>query len=415
MNYEISKNLKEKNIILFGVNDEAIEFYQKYHDIIHIAYCVTSYSENVILQPMKEYGLETVLYDNMQITGEDYIVICDSQYFQSLERRLQTDGIQEYKQYISSKLATGILEEKKIVLLIGSECLRLLARALETMKDVTENFFCIYYVESELLKAYQNRIAEYRHIAKCSDIYILSICDKEMYKAKVIPQNFFVKECLRISVSDYTFNGYYPQIITNRDEYSSFLFRERERFDIPYYTLALAKEDCNLRDYVYNNVPVEEIVERVSDPEFYSKNQVQQHFTGALEKIRQSDAAADVKLAEFMDQYCRHRVGYRNLDEWNVFILCYVLRQVLNKMGLEWVEIEESQLESIVKENSGSELPIYPSVLRHLGIDGYDDKKYKVVSYYQTRYMNFKEYIKYCAECMYQIKELREFLGIEEI
>ncbi|MGN0375530.1 MAG: WcbI family polysaccharide biosynthesis putative acetyltransferase [Butyrivibrio sp.] len=415
MHHEISNYLKEKNIILFGVNDEAIEFYQKFHDIIHIDYCVTSYSENVILQPMKEYGVDTILYDNMQITDEDYIVICDSQYFQSLERRLQTDGIEEYKQYISSKLARGILEEKKLVMIMGSECLRLLARALETLNDIMDNFFCIYYAESELLKPYKNRMAEYQHVAKYSNIYILSICDKAMYKAKVIPQTFFDEECLRISISDYTFKGYYPQISTSRDEYSSFLFRERERFDIPYYTLMLAKEDCNLRDFVYNNVPVDEIVERVSQTEFYSENQVQHHFTEELNKIRQSDAIADIKLAKFIDQYCRHKVGYRNLDEWNVIILRYVLRQVLNKMGLEEVEIEEAQLEDIVRENSGSELPVYPSVLHHLGIDGYDDKKYKVVNYYQTRYMNFREYIKCCAECMYQIKELREFLGIEEI
>lgn len=415
MEQEIIKNLENKNIILFGVSEEAIEFYNKYHAKLHISFCVTSYSENVILQPMRECGLETFLYDDVKITEEDYLIICDSEYFQPLERRLQTDGMVEYKQYLSSKLAAGILEQKKIVVLMGSEFISQLVTALETLQEIKKHYYCIYYSESELLKAYANRMAEYQHVARFSDIYILSVCDKGMYKAKVLTPEFFAKECLRISVSDYTFNGYYPQICTGRDEYSQFLFRERKRLEIPYFTLVLAKEDANLREYVCDNVPVEEIIERISNPEFYSKEQVLQHFENAVENIRKSDEKADIKLAEFIEQFCRQRVGYRNLDEWNTNVLEYVLKQVLEKMGLGHLAVDEEVMADLLETKSGSELPVYPCVLRHLGIEGYQNKKYRVVSYYQTRYMDFEEYIRYCVDGMYKIKELQQFLGIEGV
>lgn len=412
MKQKIGKELRNKNIFLFGVQEETINFYKNYNEMLHIKYCVTSYIENVKLQPLKEYGLETKLYDDIELTKDDLLIICDYECYQPIERRLKNEGIIEYSGFISSKLAEGILEEKKIAVLMGSEFIGQLAMGLQMLPEIQENCFCVFYPENELLKAYKNRMAEYMHIARVCDIYIVSVCDKNMYSAKVLSPEFLQKNCIKVRISDYTFNGYFPQIKNDRDVHSDFLFRERKRLPISYNTLFLAREDMNLRRYIDNNVAVEEILSRVSSPDFYTKEQVECHFKEALGKLKRSDEAADIPLAKFVENCCVGMVGYRNLDEWNANVLIYVMKKVCKKIGIELKRFNEHQFVDLIEKTSGSELPVYPSVLKHLNIENYNDKKYKVVSYYQVRYLNFEEYIRFCVMCMYQIKELDEFLGI---
>lgn len=410
---KIFDSIKSKNILLFGVTDETIKFYEKYCDVLKMKACLSNYSADVKLQAMREYGLETYLYDDFEITDDDFVIICDYEHYASIEKRLLCDDYSEYDRFISSKLAAGILSEKKIILFMGSYTLKQIANAFDELPQIKQEYFCQYYSEDELLTPYKNRMAEYKHMARMCDVYIVSVCDKEMYEMKVITEGFLIDTCIVIKVSDYMFNGYFPQIAGNRDSYSNFLYRERMRLDMPYGMLALAREDKNLAQFVLANVPAEEIVERVCDTGYYTEEQVKEHFRMALDYVKIADGKADVKIGRFLEENCNHTITYRNLDEWNIELVKYVIESIAEKMGIALETVDEAVLSRRVEEFSGSELPVYPSVLKHLGITNRENKKYKVVTYYKTRYMNFKEYIKWCVECMYQIKELNIFLGIE--
>ncbi len=409
---KISDLIKNKNILLFGVTDETAKFYENYREVLSFKGCLTNYSANIRMQNMQKYGLETYLYDDFEITDEDFIIICDYEHYASIERRLLLDNYREYEKFVSSKLAIGILEEKKIALFMGSYSLRQIATFFNQHMQIKQQYLCQYYSEDELLHQYKDEMAEYKHLARICDVYISSVCDKDMYEAKVITEGFMVEKCIRIKVSDYMFNGYFPQIVGNRDSYSDFLYREKPRLNMSYGMLALAREDRNLAQYVSENVPVEEILERVCDMNYYTEEQVKIHYQRALDNVKVADQKADVKLACFLENKCSDMIAYRNLDEWNVEIVKYVIEKIAEKMGIVLGDVDEAMLHKQIDEVSGSELPVYPSVLKHLGITGWDNKKYKVVTFYKTRYMNFQEYIRWCVERMYQIKDMNIFLGI---
>lgn len=409
----ISNALKNKNILLFGVTDETATFYEKYREVLEFKGCLTSYSANVRMQAMQEYGLETYFYDDFEITEDDFIVICNYEYYPSVERRLLLDGYTEYENFVSSKLAGAILEEKKISVFMGSYSLKQAAAGFDMQPKVKQDFYCEYYSEDELLKQYKNKMAEYKHLARMSDVYVVSVCDKNVYEAKVIAEGFLIDSCIKIKVSDYTFGGYHPQIAGDRDTYSNFLYREKPRLEMPYGMLALAREDANLADFILKNTPVKEILKQVCNTEYYTEEQVKTYFEKALDNIKRADEAADIKLRAFLEKECSDTVAYRNLDEWNVKVVKYAVEKIAEKAGIALDSIDEQMLQNRIEELSGSELPVYPSVLKHLGITGYENKKYKVVTYYQTRYLNFEEYIRWCVEQMYRISDMDKFLGIE--
>lgn len=411
MKEQIYNSLIHKNIILFGVWEEAVLFYQKYHHLLHIQFCMTSYSENLTLQPMREYGLETRLFDDVKLTDQDFLVICDDKYYQSIERRLKTENIAEYSGFVNWKLAAAVLERKQLAVFMGSAFMKQIAMGIKAQPDFSEKYFSVFYFEDDLLQPYQNRICEYKHLARLCDAYIVSICDKDMYGSKVFSDSLLLPDCVKISVSDYTFNGYYPQIVDNRDTYSDFLYRERKRLDLYYGTLFLAREDANLKKYVLEKLSPDEIINRVCDEAFYSADAVNENYQNALQNIRKSDLLADIRLADYIEKACVGTVAYRNLDEWNLPMLLYVMERISEKLQLTYHEPDKKALGEKLEETSGSELPVYPSVLKALHISGFDNKKYRIVSYYGIRHMGFEEYMRYCIECMYQIRDMDMFLG----
>lgn len=414
MKEQIYNSLIHKDIILFGVREEAVLFYQKYHHLIHIQFCMTSYSENLTLQPMREYGLETRLFDDVTLTDQDFLVICDDEYYQSVEGRLKTENIAEYSRFVNWKLAAAVLERKQLAVFMGSAFMKQVVMGIKAQPNFSEKYFSVFYFEDNLLQPYQNRICEYKHMVRLCDAYIVSACDKNMYGSKVFADSLLLPDCVKISVSDYTFNGYYPQIVNDRDAYSDFLYRERKRLNLFYGTLFLAREDANLKKYVMEKWSPDEILNRVCEESFYSADAVNENYQNALQNIRKSDLLADIRLADYIERDCAGTVTYRNLDEWNLPMLLYVMERIAEKLQIAYQEPDKKVLGEKLEETSGSELPVYPSVLKHLRITGYENKKYRIVNYYGVRYLNFEEYMRHCIESMYLIKEMDTFLGIRE-
>lgn len=414
MKEQIYNSLMNKNIMLFGVQEDAVMFYQKYHHLIHIKFCVTSYTENLDLQPMQEYGLETVLYDEITLMDNDFLVICDDKLYQSVERRLQTEGIAEYKQFVNWKLAAAVLEKKQLAIFMGTALMGQIVIGMEMQPGFSNKYYSVFYSEDELLQSYRNRLTEYKHMVRLCDVYVVSVCDKSMYSSKVFFNDFLLPDCVKITVSDFSFNGYYPQIANDRDSYSDFLYRERKRMEMLYDTLFMAREDMNLKKYVLGQMPPDEILNRVCDESIYSEETVKENYRKALDNLRRSDARSDIALADHIEKECAGAVVYRNLDEWNLQMLLYVTRRIAGMLQITYQEPDTVKLGEKLEELSGSELPVYPSVLKHLHITGYGNKKYRVVNYYGVRYLDFEEYMRYSIEYMYQIRDMDIFLGIQE-
>ena len=409
MKEQIYNSLMNKNIILFGVQEDTVKFYQKYHHLIHIRFCVTSYTENLDLQPMQEYGLETVLYDDVTLTDDDFLVICDDMLYRSIDHRLQTERIVEYEQFVSWKLAAAVLERKKIVLFMGTALVGQLAMSLNMQPDFINKYYSVYYPEDAILSPYKNRMNEYRHLARMCDAYIISACDKDRYGSKVFTDKLLKSDCVKISISDYSFNGYYPQIVNDRDYISDYLYREKERLPMLYDTLFMAREDKNLRAYIEKQMPEDEIINLVCDDSFYSERYVLECFNQALENVKRADLKADVKLADYIAGNA-DVVLYRNLDEWNISLLLYVTEIICGKLQIIFQDPNMNDIVEKLESSSGSELPVYPSVLKWLHTVGYENKKYRIVSYYGASYMGFEDYMRHCIKSMYQIKEMNQFL-----
>ena len=79
------------------------------------------------------------------------------------------------------------------------------------------------------------------------------------------------------------------------------------------------------------------------------------------------------------------------------------------------LSMEKTKREQLLEENGGSEIPVYPSVQKALGLeDALRNKKYKMVMYYEVRYMTLEEALRFTIDYMYKASELLEFTGMIE-
>ena len=416
---KIYDKLINSNIILYGISDTTKEVYQKYQQSLSITACMTNYMEMQAMDLLKNEMVPTVLLHQHQKKDKEYIVVCDehlyddnNSFFAAAKKLLLLQGYEEYTDFISYKMLDTILEQKKTALFMGTNFIGQIAGAMNLYEAFCSQYTSFYYNEDCLLQAYQNEFQEYKHIAKFANVYVYSVCDKRKYAIKVLPKDNLAKECQCIAISDYCCNALFPQTDPIRERYDYNLIRERVRLPMDYHTLMMAREDKNLAAYVEDKKSVEEILDLVSDENFYTKEAIEKNYERALSRIADSDKKADIALLPYI-QKLESGLLNRNLDEWNSQMVAYVTKQVAERLTI-LEELDYEKLNQLVEQETGTELPIYPAVIHHMNLDkALLEKKYKVVTYKSVRYMNFSEYITYCVEYMYKAKKLLDIMRLE--
>lgn len=409
---EICGNIKEREIVLYGDPEEVYCFIKRYQFILKIKAVMTEHKKEVKLQAYADLGIKTILVEDM-VLDKELIVVCDKVDFGTLVKRLEGLGKKEYKEFISHELVDALIEEKSLLICMGTQLLEQVSRFLGCCTDFKNKYSIIYYSEDDIWEAHMDRMPEYLHVCRWCDVYVHSSCEKERFPLKVLGKNELKSSCQIIAVADYGFAGYFPQIVRDRDRYSDFLLRQRERMDFSYETIAFSRTDKEMEELCRRNVDVESITEKLMEDNYFSVQSITDYFVEELERFKQLEKMDDVKLGEFIEQHKEENLC-RNLNEWNEPVISFVTEKVLQILGFSNLSIEIDERKKIIEENSGSEIPIYPSVQTALNLKGIENKQYRIATYRSVKYMSEKKYIHFAAEYLYKAMDFIQVMGIEE-
>lgn len=407
------KDIRSREIYIYGEQEQVEAFLNTYSSLLRIKLVLTDYKNQVMLQPYESWGIETVLFDDVEL-AEGLLVICSKENFHVIQKRLEYVGKKEYQDYLSCELIEHLLFKKKLMLCMGTQMIEQVCLLLRSSNQILDEYSIIYYAESELLEPYSQRLQEYIHVGKLCDVYVRSSCEKENFGIKILEQNQLPIGCRIISVADYGFSGYFPQIERSRNKMSRYLMREHERLEMSYETLAFSRTDLEIEALCKNNVDVAEIVERLCELTYFSDEKVKRHFAEEIQRFKALEIEDDIKLGDFIEQNIAKNLC-RNLNEWNEPIISYVTEAVISKLGLPGLTISKEQRERLIEENAASEIPIYPCVQKALELqDELKDKQYKAVTYYNVKYMKLEEYLYYIATHTYRAMKIMRFTGMDK-
>ncbi len=409
----ICGDIKKREIILYGEQEEIIQFLEKYCDLLKISTVISEYNNEIRLQPYSDWDIKTVLFDNVKFDEKQMTIICSKNKFNILRRRLEYLGKKEYQDYISCELVEHVLSGKKLMVCMGTQLVGQVSLLIQAHQPLMEQYSLIFFSEQEIMEPYLNRMQEYIHVCRCCAVYVRSACEKEKFLLKTLDRETLRESCEIITIADYGFGGYYPQIIRDRERVNDYLLRGYMRLPIDYHTLAFASTDKEILKLCEQGIPEDDIVDKLVNDNFYSEKTVTQNFSEEIERLKQLESTTDIRLSRFVKE---HETEYlcRNLYEWSEVVVSYIANSILEHLNMPFLSAGQGIQAALIEENSGSELPVYPSVQKALNLEEeLKHKKYRVVTYSKVRYLALEEYLYTVIEYLYKAMDIMKFSGMD--
>lgn len=408
------REIVKKEIILYGTPEENIAFLEKYSGVLQIRTAVTDLMDEVRLQPYAEWEVETVMLGNAEGTEGKLIVICSMHEFKMRQLRLQFLGKEEYTDYISCALIEPLLYGKELMVCMGTQLLGQVCLFLQNDAAFSERYSILYFAESDVLEPYRDQRPEYFHVMHYCSVHVSSACEKERFAMKLPGAAVFPPDCKKITVADYGFGGYFPQVFRDRDRINDYLLRGYAREKMDYETLAFSRMDGEIEKFMKEKVSADAMLERLLDESYFPEEKVQRYFAEETARFAELEKKADIRLSSFIEAN-QGQYLCRNLNEWQEPMISYVTNSLLEKLNMPELAMEKTKREQLLEENGGSEILVYPSVQKALGLENVlRNKQYKMVMYYEVRYMTLEEALRFTIDYMYKASEILEFTGMIE-
>lgn len=393
----VRENLSTKRIILFGAGDVAKAFYEEYKDELDISYCVSNYE--------REWGegsflgqLDVRKYCKEEICENDYIVVCGPIAFSHVEMQLRMDGFSMYEHFVESGIAQAVFQNKKIALFYGQCILRDMYGCIVKIPAFRDEYASVFTQAVVGQAVVTNRLL----------MYMKDLCDLYIYTPKILDREsiyFLAPEalpttCKIISVSNLTVPIYWPQVVPKLDVYNKWYLHSYEaKRDTDFYHTLYRRADEHINKLVQEGKSAKQIVECLSKEDYFSEKQVKKNLAITMKTIEIAEKSVKVKIADYIGESYKSRMLYQNYIHPNKCIIWEYIRRLMKEIGVVCDGLEQLEEETPLHIHQGGDVPIYPSVIKHLGLEFVDETtKYEILTANGIEYMNFAEYIEHYVE-----------------
>lgn len=407
----VKKKLETSNVILWGYQDAAIGFYQEYKDCFHITACVTEQKQHPSFLDVDEKIpiIEWVEYQGGQ---DDYVVVCASP-FHLIENQILASGMRIFEEYIDRNLVNAILSDKKIAIIAGACQVAVVCDFLKEVKCFTDEYQCFRFSSPHWASRWSLKSLGY--LKNFCDLYICMKHEEDDIK-------FFSPEelpatCKIITIPYALSRLYWPQMKSgwknSLNEY--FLHKKNPVVHGPF-----EYGDVNINRMIREGKTADEIVEELTSENFYSEEQVQMHIDMVLRVLEYAEEGCDIRISQYVRENYRKKMLYRDMGHTSHSIVWEEIRQILDILQIKMSEEEQAQVKENkviipIYERHCTEVPVYPSVARRLGLEWWqEDMQYDVTFYNGVKSMTFEEYIRAYYSVCGKYKELKELGALNE-
>lgn len=391
------QNILNKRIILFGAGKVAVEFYQKYNDILNISHCVSNLKREWGSKKFQD-ELDVLEFRSEDIKETDYLIVCGPYAFRQIELQLLNCGYKVFHQFVESKIAECILSGKKIALFRGSCILRDIYECILKSERFGEQYVSIFGTDNYVASKFDNRVIYYA--SKICDYYIYSYRILRQDKIYLFTEKDLPKGCKIISVSNITFPAYWPQAdseIRNSNKYLIHPYN-MER-DLIFYHTMYRLEDRNLNRMVEEGMILTEIWKQVSSDDFYTDKEVIRNVKIAFKSLQIAEKFADVGVLDFIRENYSKRMVFQNFAHMHKCVIWEYVRRLFAAMEIEDDECGQLEAESPEYIHHGGDIPVYPSVAMHMGLEWInEDTTYEIMTYHGIKHMTFRQYVEHYVE-----------------
>ena len=324
------------------------------------------------------------------------IIICQNGiYGNDIERLLDFYGYEYRHDYLFDFQAAAVLDTRRIALFHGYFCfardLLLIMKEMPAFNERFLGFPCVY--EEEIGAAYHRGLNDLVHL-----------CDVYVYNQESRPYYFTPEQtppdCMRICFPCVNFAGFYPQIQRVNLKFQNEFFIEPAGPSLPYKF-----GDREINAMLAKGIPTGEILEHVCAEDYFDHTRIRSHFQREMRIMRLYERNCDVKLADYLEQtYQTTALLYCN-DHWTEPLAAECARQVAGLLGIR----ESSGAKEFVNPKRHSQIPVYPSVARALGITwATEQTRYYIEWGNGPELTTFRQYVLRYCEVVGRMKEIQK-------
>lgn len=391
---------------MWGYKDAAISFYQEYKERFHITACVTEQKQHPSFLDVDE-KIPIVDWEEYEGSGQDYVIICASP-FVLIENQILASGLRVFEEYIDNNLVKAILSNKKIAIIAGTCQVSVISDFLKEVRCFTDEYQCFRFSSHHWASRWS--IKSIGYLKNFCDVYICMKHEEDNIK-------FFSPEelpatCKIITIPYALSRLYWPQMKSGWKKALNEYYIHSSRPVVGHSPFEYG--DVNINRMIREGKTADEIVEELTSDNFYSEEQVQMHIDTVLRVLEYAEEGCDIKISQYVRENYRKEMLYRDMAHMSPSFIWEVIRQILYILQIKMSEKEQTQIKENkvivpIYDRHCTEVPVYPSVARRLGLEWWqEDMQYDVHFYNGVKKLTFEEYIRAYYSICSKYKELME-------
>ena len=144
------------------------------------------------------------------------------------------------------------------------------------------------------------------------------------------------------------------------------------------------REDMNINRAIDSEekVDVELLIRRLKDENFYSRDYVLRNYNVSVNILRHAEKDCDIKISDYFINNVSTKKTAKEYSHYQNDLILEMCRRLIEYLEPNWDSEKYKVLEVKDDISPFTEMPVYPCVARHLGLnDITDETKYKIRTY----------------------------------
>jgi len=198
--------------------------------------------------------------------------------------------------------------------------------------------------------------------------------------------------CQKISFPSLYFQGYFPQYCKNPHNH---VIKPNYPYGI------IPHGDANIISLLAEGKTADQIVDILSDTDFYTPEFLLNNIDHTLKELAQRESSLSVKVSSFIRENYQKYHLFNTQNHPSDLLGFYVVNQILKLLNISVLTQDLLTINLNQSVLNKFQIPIYPSVAKHLKLNFIDDSTVYRHSSFSTNEMTFARYInEYVALCV---------------
>lgn len=196
-------------------------------------------------------------------------------------------------------------------------------------------------------------------------------------------------DCQCLSFPPLYFTGYFPQFCKNPSN----------KVIKPLYPYGIIPQgDANIVSMLEQNLSISEIIKNLEDVDFYQREYLLANVNSSLSELDRRESDLSIKVSSFIrDNYQKYRLFYTHNHPTDRLGIC-VVNHILQTLNLPELDIEAPAANPKSGILDHAQVPLYPSVIKHLELDFASQITFYNHKSFCTNRLTFRSYIEKYAD-----------------